>query len=108
MRLACSRSGSLAARSSGLAVDGRGWLELAVAYIGVHRAGATCLLMNHTAGDPPAGRVARTEPAAEPADGEDRKHRGVVRKVPGDAGGDLSGWCVNAQSALTIASASRT
>ena len=33
----------------GLAFDGRGWLELAVAYIGVHRAGATCLLMNHTA-----------------------------------------------------------
>ncbi|MDE0247233.1 MAG: class I adenylate-forming enzyme family protein [Gammaproteobacteria bacterium] len=33
----------------GLAFDGRGWLELAVAYIGVHRAGATCLLMNYTA-----------------------------------------------------------
>lgn len=33
----------------GLAFDGRGWLELAVAYIGVHRAGATCLLMNHAA-----------------------------------------------------------
>ena len=33
----------------GLAFDGRGWLEMAVAYIGVHRAGATCLLMNHAA-----------------------------------------------------------
>ena len=33
----------------GLAFDGHGWLELAVAYIGVHRAGATCLLLNHAA-----------------------------------------------------------
>ena len=33
----------------GLAFDGHGWLELAVAYIGVHRAGATCLLMSHAA-----------------------------------------------------------
>ena len=33
----------------GLAFDGYGWLELAVAYIGVHRAGATCLLMSHAA-----------------------------------------------------------
>ena len=33
----------------GLAFDGHGWVELAVAYIGVHRAGATCLLMSHAA-----------------------------------------------------------